>query len=224
MRAGFRIAIALTASALLHVAWLAIPSHARTGQRPRLPGAFTVQIAKLPVPRIKIGRLTPPPKQKPPPPPPAEPVAATPPQPSPAPDWVRDITPETDTTYYSTPELDTPSYPLENIDIPDEPTAQLQRGRAVLEVHIDSSGAVADVIVLEVQPPDLKLDTAIAAFRHATFTGAIRDGRFVNSRKAIEICFGPCPKPDPNAPALPTPGSADPGTPAIQVGTPTPTP
>lgn len=189
MRPGARLAFALTLSALLHGVWLVLPSHTRVGHRTAAPQRMDVRMvrtAKL-TSDVHIPAL-PAPDIPPPEPLPLE----TPAEPDTPPSWINQLPLGDDPVYYSRSEVDQPSRPIQDIDIPEDFGAALQQGRAVLEVRIDEFGTVNDVTVQSAQPATLKLDKAIETFKHASFMPAMRNGRFVKSRKSIEICFGPC--------------------------------
>ncbi|WP_374350955.1 hypothetical protein [Chitinimonas sp.] len=195
MGAKARLALALLASLLWHGLWLALPQapHRGSPQRPpparvselrvgiRLYSTSTLVKAKPPSP--KAAEQTPPPAYQP---------EVPPIQASSLPDWIAALAPDADPVYYPAPEVDVSAKPQEPIALDDDPLNPLQDGRALLELRIDEAGKVDEVVVLEANPPTLRLDTQIAAFRQARYSPAVRGGRLVKSRKLLEVCFGNC--------------------------------
>jgi TonB family protein len=197
LRPDARFTLALSLSALLHLGWLVLPEHAR----PVAPVAKRTLQVRFATAHFPYAPVVAPPPEKAAAEAPVVPDNTAPPPPGSLPDWLAALGPEADPTYYPTPELEQPSMPQQPIDLDaGQANPPLQEGRALLDVKIDEFGAVDDVSILDAQPPTLLLDAAIAAFKAAHFSPAVRGGKFVKSRKTIEVCFGQCGVPIP-APA-----------------------
>ncbi len=97
-----------------------------------------------------------------------------------------------DLNYYPPTELDQLAKPLGEIT-PYIPLAEAQSapdGRVLLLLLIDETGRVDEVQLLESDPPGLMDDAGLAVWRNARFTPAMKDGKYVRSRKKVEITFG----------------------------------
>lgn len=97
-----------------------------------------------------------------------------------------------DATYYAARQLDV--YPALSapLDLP-YPRRALEQGvdgRALLLLHIDATGVVEEVSVVESQPAGYFEEEARRAFVAARFKPAQRNGRSVKSRVLIEVSYG----------------------------------
>lgn len=96
-----------------------------------------------------------------------------------------------DPNYYTAQEVDVhpsairPVRPL----YPQEAAKNGVTGSVVLVLLLDEGGRVKEVSVEEALPPGLFEESAVAAFRHARFTPAQRQGRVVKSRMRIKVNY-----------------------------------
>lgn len=119
-----------------------------------------------------------------------------------------------DLNYYPPAELDQLAKPVGEIT-PYIPLAEAQSvpdGRVLLMLLIDETGRVDEVQLLESNPPGMMDEVGLAVWRNTRFTPAMKGGKYVRSRKKIEITFGDgTPKPPlVTLPAI-APGSNDAG-------------
>lgn len=189
MRAAARLAFAITASALLHVAVFVVPDHVkqahRAGGHPLQVRVLSTHSGAVPV----VVKAAPPAEASvaPPVPDPAPPIQSS------MPAWLAALSRETDPIYYASNEVEMPAVPLAPIDLNEDLSpVLLQDGRATLEIKIDEFGVVDSVAVLAASPPTLQLDDTIASFRSMRFSPAVLSARYVKSRKVVEVCFGNC--------------------------------
>jgi Gram-negative bacterial TonB protein C-terminal len=80
------------------------------------------------------------------------------------------------------------------------PDAPVSRGIVVLELRINESGAVDEVVAQSAVPPGVFESAARAAFAPALFTPGRKDGVAVKSRVSIELRFGQSPAATAQAP------------------------
>jgi protein TonB len=97
-----------------------------------------------------------------------------------------------DSTYYAARQLDVYPALTAPLDLPYARRALAAgvEGRALLLLHIDETGAVDEVAVVESQPAGYFEDDARRAFLAARFTPALRNGRAVKSRVLVEVNYG----------------------------------
>jgi TonB family protein len=96
-----------------------------------------------------------------------------------------------DPTYYPASELDVfpaPITPLK-FEVPQQATRDNVRGKALVMLLLDESGAVRDIAVVSSEPPGYFEEAAIAGFAEARFTPARKDDRPVRSRVLIAVDF-----------------------------------
>ncbi|MFC4161048.1 energy transducer TonB [Chitinimonas lacunae] len=110
------------------------------------------------------------------------------------PQWLADLAPSADPTYYGAADVDVRAMPRGEIEVefPGDLPQPNASGRVMLEVLIDEYGVVDEVTVLSALPPGVFEAYAIQSFRRARFSPAIKNGRFVKSRKEIDVCYGDC--------------------------------
>ena len=136
----------------------------------------------VPVPRERLARAAPVPTPKAPEP--VSPSAAESPRAgSPG------IAHVPDPTYYAARQLDI--YPTPAVlDLAAQTVAAANvKGRVLLLVLIDATGAVDGVTVIEAEPPGVFDETARRALLSARFNPAHKDGRAVKSRILIDVVY-----------------------------------
>jgi protein TonB len=96
-----------------------------------------------------------------------------------------------DPTYYPGKQLDVHPAALQPIvpAYPDAVSFAGIEGTVTVLLLIDEFGTVRDVSVVEATPPGYFEESALAAFRSARFTAAIKDGRAVKSRVLIRVSY-----------------------------------
>lgn len=97
-----------------------------------------------------------------------------------------------DATYYPARQLDvypTLAVPL-NLPYAQRALEAGVEGRALLLLHIDETGVVDEVAVVEAQPVGYFEEDARRAFVAARFTPGQRNGRPVKSRVLVEVTYG----------------------------------
>lgn len=120
------------------------------------------------------------------------PTAVAPPlPPSAAPLPVLSTPPLADDNFYSARELDVLPRPLAPImpEFPQHIDANIKEGWVLLSLKLDDTGHVQSIEVEQTQPPGVFDDSALAAFRHAQFHPAEKDGRPVNAKIEIKVWF-----------------------------------
>lgn len=97
-----------------------------------------------------------------------------------------------DPTYYGVRQLDVFPAPLAPIQIGFPPAAhdRASSGRVHLLLLIDETGRVAEITVIEAEPPGLFEEAARSAFASMQFSPAERAGRRVRARLVVEVNFG----------------------------------
>lgn len=171
---------------------------ARAGAEP--PRTLTAHLAPATPPEVALadaaparGRdLPPPPRARPEPrssPARAQgPLARTPSAPAPGPSRNGAAVAEApDLTYYGARQLDVFPALSSKLELGAVAAA---RGRALLLVLIDATGAVDDVSLVEASPAAVAEEDAKRALTAARFTPAYRNGRAVRSRMLIEVNYG----------------------------------
>jgi periplasmic protein TonB len=103
------------------------------------------------------------------------------------------ITPATDVTYYPARQLDVYPALLAPLSIayPERASAEDRAGRALIMVLIDARGHVAEVTVMEADPPGYFEDAARKTLERAAFSPGRRNGIPVRSRVLIQLNFDP---------------------------------
>jgi TonB family protein len=103
------------------------------------------------------------------------------------------ITPATDVTYYPALQLDVYPALLAPLSIayPERTSAEDRAGRALVMVLIDARGHVAEVTVMEADPPGYFEDAARKTLERAAFSPGRRNGIPVRSRVLIQLNFDP---------------------------------
>lgn len=96
-----------------------------------------------------------------------------------------------DTHWYTAREVERRPEPVDEIEFiyPDEARRRGITGSVVLVVHIDMTGEVREVKILESNPPEVFDAAVIAAYRQARFTPALRGGRPVRYVGTFEVSF-----------------------------------
>lgn len=99
--------------------------------------------------------------------------------------------PLADDNFYSARELDVLPRPLAPImpEFPQHIDANNKEGWVLLSLKLDDTGHVQSIEVEQAQPPGVFDDSALAAFRHAQFHPAEKDGRPVNAKIEIKVWF-----------------------------------
>jgi TonB family protein len=69
-------------------------------------------------------------------------------------------------------------------------------GKVVIQVFIDESGKVDDVVVSRAEPAGIFEESAVTALRLARFTPGIKDRKAVKSRIVLEVTYGDAGQPD----------------------------
>jgi protein TonB len=200
-----RLAAAVVASALIHLWFAGTMSGGGASRNSVLPHApsMTVSLARtdpaaathavlpdLPVSETAAVRAVAPVRQKARA---ASPATADPPALNAEPPAAGGTIPEApDSTYYAARQLDV--YPALtaplDLQYARRALAAGVEGRALLLLHIDETGAVDDIAVVESQPAGYFEDDARRAFVGARFTPAQRNGRAVKSRVLVEVNYG----------------------------------
>jgi TonB family protein len=95
--------------------------------------------------------------------------------------------------YYRGSEVDERAIPLNQVDFqyPEQAFAARVSGSVVLELKIDSRGALRSVDVIRSDPPGIFEDAALHAVRALSFKPALLRGTPVGSIKRIEVPFDP---------------------------------
>ncbi len=210
---------ALWISAALHLAIIGLvqirPARLPTAPAPVLTAqlearpAATAQTAVAPSPpAAPAAKATPPhaatPAPKPAPPTPPAPAATQPPAAAPKaaalpnnPDTEAKPGPSLDVpllanpVYYSARELDVQPHALQPIQ-PLYPGAALDRqlsGTVTVELHLEADGRVIDAKVMSADPPGYFEQAALAAFKGARFSPAIRHDEAVRCKILIKVKF-----------------------------------
>jgi TonB family protein len=196
-----RLAAAVIVSALLHgVAATSFTgkSGARAGAEQRQPfsahlsyPAPPVVAAADPTPARRHDEPSPPRPQHEPRSSPAArqaPLASTPRAPAPGASHTGAALAEApDLTYYGARQLDVFPALSSKLELGAVAAA---RGRALLLVLIDATGAVNDVSLVEASPAAVAEDDMKRALTATRFTPAYRNGRAVRSRMLIEVSYG----------------------------------
>lgn len=96
-----------------------------------------------------------------------------------------------DTTWYTAREVDLQPKPLQPINpgYPLEARRSGIEGSVVLEIRLDQAGEVQDVKVVEADPPGVFDASALAAFSHARFAPARRNGLPVRVVVRIRVSY-----------------------------------
>ncbi len=93
--------------------------------------------------------------------------------------------------YYAARELDVQPHALEPIQ-PIYPANALDRGLSgtvLVELHLETDGEVSNVKVLSADPPGYFEQSALAAFKHARFSVAIRHGEPVRCKIIVKVKY-----------------------------------
>lgn len=182
------------ASGPLQMRIVASPPVTKTGaqQAAELPAPKTPQesVVRSPVPSPTPSQAAAAPAAQPVSPPSPAVASAAPAQESKALAAV-DVPLMEDPVYYPAKQLDVLPMARESIT-PDYPEAAVHdnvSGKVKLLLLIDATGQVVDASVVEATPPGYFEDAAIAAFRHAHFSPAVKNGKKVRSRVLIEVSF-----------------------------------
>ncbi len=97
-----------------------------------------------------------------------------------------------DLDWYPVEALDVRAEPMHEVLLPPLPDGLSGPGLITLEVFIDEFGLTDHVDILHAEPAAYYDDIARDVFMAARWSPAIKDGRFVRSRKLIEVCLGDC--------------------------------
>ena len=197
-RAAQRLALGLALSAALHLAL--IYGIRVEPARPGRPAPALIQARLEAVPaasgesvRLQAERPAPAAESAKPPKearegPPEEPQA----RPAPGPFSrfpVLDV-PLPDPTYYPASQLDVHAVPLQPINPQYPPDASgIPGGEVTLLLLIDEFGKVRELSVLGANPPGYFEQSALAAFKHARFSVAIRHGEPVRCRIIVKVKY-----------------------------------
>lgn len=170
---------------------LPAPPQPRTAHEPKSSVELAVPMEQPQELPAKEAEEMAPPKTAPPSETPAAvgPPDAAPNQPSPLP--ALDIPLAEDPTYYPGKLVDVHPAALQPINpaYPDAVSFAGIEGTVTVLLMIDEFGKVRDVSVAEATPPGYFEESALAAFRSARFSAAIKDGRAVKSRVLIRVSY-----------------------------------
>jgi protein TonB len=102
-----------------------------------------------------------------------------------------------DPTYYPVKQLDERPQVKQQVNpvYPDVAALENVEGEVTLLLLIDETGKVREVSVVEAKPEGYFEESAMAAFRSAEFTPAVKQGRRVKSRVMIRVQFNLTQKP-----------------------------
>ncbi len=150
---------------------LEMPAEGTSGEAPAAAPVPAVDAAQAPLPRE-----------------PVEPVAEAP---AAAPRTGAEREGAPDLNWYAGRDLDVLPRPLGSIDPVFPLNAQLRgvSGKVTLSLSIDPAGRLVDVSVVRADPPGFFEESALAAFRAASYAPGIKGGRAVHSRIQTVVVF-----------------------------------
>lgn len=96
-----------------------------------------------------------------------------------------------DPTYYPAPQVDVHPKALDAIDpaYPEAAALAHMKGKVILLLRVDETGSVRETSVVEAEPRGYFEESALAAFRTARFTPAMKNGRPVRARVLIQVNY-----------------------------------